>query len=771
MKGVKDEDKQFDPLFPRINISEAERGGPRAPPTNKMAHCELLTIPSSPTMTNGSMSMMPLSRPSTRTRITASSPPSHVDWHRKSLFSPFGGRNQVGVSPGYHESSLRHPSHTSDGVNNSTLMPPDFRSLVSMSYQSEVHWPPTSKYSMLQPLCFSNSRNLTVEGNREHVNNARLSSFAPLDRSSRKNMEKHDQPLSCTSSSVKLHTTVKKQPNLTSLGELKAVNAEWGCDLSQISEPHMETISSAQLSNENMCLDKLDTKLDTNSISHVLVNDKSDKLDTSAFMPDHAQKHEEVNGIVSQLQENHLNGPAYLLSTNRKTLPDAASGLLPGNESGKPKALSVLSISQKSDSLLDDEIRLHDYKSLQENKTTKYCVPVSSEISIRKRSASVMEGPSRSMEELEYKHTSSTNPTSMDKCHTDKDYGSEPGGPSNINNAMSDVSVEKSIPNYVVSPKDVVRAIGQERFWKARRTILHQQRILAAQLFDLHRLVKVQRMMAESPEMPFEGNFYIRKSSIKLSHSRELFPDTNEEAKAILQESNFKIKNEPEKASRKPLPLNTDKGLFTQQPIPIPCPGVLVVPPITTVTKSSLLLFHPPPGNQWLVPVRSPSEGVVYKPYTGPVPRTGGILSPVHDNIAPISLTGMGDQTFFNRAYSFPASNIQGLGNLSGHSALGHSNPQPYPMPAINAIECNQHLEGSKKNDSHDSKSSCPLENNTVATLSLFPTTPSHQPPFSSSASAQKIQVTKVVPRTRKLAFESAARIFQTIQEERKQLG
>lgn len=46
MKGGKDEEKLTGPLFPRLHIKDAEQGGPKAPPRNKMALYEQLSIPS-----------------------------------------------------------------------------------------------------------------------------------------------------------------------------------------------------------------------------------------------------------------------------------------------------------------------------------------------------------------------------------------------------------------------------------------------------------------------------------------------------------------------------------------------------------------------------------------------------------------------------------------------------------------------------------------------------------------------------------------------------
>lgn len=46
MKRGKDDEKMMGPLFPRLHVSDTEKGGPRAPPRNKMALYEQFSIPS-----------------------------------------------------------------------------------------------------------------------------------------------------------------------------------------------------------------------------------------------------------------------------------------------------------------------------------------------------------------------------------------------------------------------------------------------------------------------------------------------------------------------------------------------------------------------------------------------------------------------------------------------------------------------------------------------------------------------------------------------------
>ena len=47
MKRGNDGEKIMGPMFPRLHVNDTEKGGPRAPPRNKMALYEQLSIPSS----------------------------------------------------------------------------------------------------------------------------------------------------------------------------------------------------------------------------------------------------------------------------------------------------------------------------------------------------------------------------------------------------------------------------------------------------------------------------------------------------------------------------------------------------------------------------------------------------------------------------------------------------------------------------------------------------------------------------------------------------
>ncbi|KAK1548931.1 hypothetical protein Q3G72_009866 [Acer saccharum] len=89
------------------------------------------------------------------------------------------------------------------------------------------------------------------------------------------------------------------------------------------------------------------------------------------------------------------------------------------------------------------------------------------------------------------------------------------------------------------------------------------------------------------------------------------------------------------------------------------------------------------PGNQWLISVMSPSEGLEYKPYTGPCPPTAGFVAPFYGSCGPVSLTPAGGD-FLSTAYGVPTSHQQGIGILLGNPPLGQTYFPPYGMPVMN---------------------------------------------------------------------------------------
>ncbi|KAK4482002.1 hypothetical protein RD792_012918 [Penstemon davidsonii] len=390
---------------------------------------------------------------------------------------------------------------------------------------------------------------------------------------------------------------------------------------------------------------------------------------------------------------------------------------------------------------------------------------------MRKRCSSAMDEASQPFPILEE--------NGIDKNESIKECSNYKDCESDNSEESSDTSVAESISGLDLTPDDVIRVIGQRLFWKARKTIINQQRLFSVQIFELHRLIKLQRLITGSPDVLHENNFNLNKPSIKFPPMNKLLYVTPLDSSQVIKTKAGTLKSNPSKdhgqehvCAQLQTPLNNaQQSSLNPSPIPASIPIDTKLPP---------LYFHPPPGNQWLVPVRSPSEGLIYKPYTGPCPPTAGIMAPVFGNCGPVGSNSV--------AGTMPGPRFSG-------TALGQSYLQPYAMPLLNASSAN--LEPKQVipfdvNLTIPCRSSCSLSSKpsgvisecskgsevqgSSATspdrfqgdvLSLFPTTPSVQV-SKDKCNEQKVQVIKVVPHNPRLATESAARIYQSIQEERK---
>ncbi|KAI3766491.1 hypothetical protein L2E82_16554 [Cichorium intybus] len=302
-----------------------------------------------------------------------------------------------------------------------------------------------------------------------------------------------------------------------------------------------------------------------------------------------------------------------------------------------------------------------------------------------------------------------------------------------------------------INPDEVSQMIGRDQYCKARRTIIQQQRVFQSQLFELHRLIKVQKRLAESTHFSFDDRGY-RPMNMP---SEAIFPIDG----TIRRQ--FQTKSDADRRYS---------------------PSLIELPQPSTINggKQPPWCLIPPPGNQWLVPMRSPSEGLVYKPYTGPCPPPVGLMAQVYGtSLTPTS------RDFINGAYP------QGIGVFPNNPLY-----TSYGLPAITNGYCSTSIEdnmkynnpvktlcntltleklptiGDVQNLQENKESDVQGSSNGGDELPLFPTTPMGQDSDRCTGEKgfdERIKVIKVVPRNPKLASESAARIFQFIQEERKQ--
>ncbi|KAK4388772.1 protein EARLY FLOWERING 3 [Sesamum angolense] len=381
--------------------------------------------------------------------------------------------------------------------------------------------------------------------------------------------------------------------------------------------------------------------------------------------------------------------------------------------------------------------------------------------------------------------------------------------------SVSETSVLDTISGLDITPDDVVGMIGQKHFWKARRALVNQQRLFAVQVFELHRLIKVQKLISASPHVLLEDHAYLGKP-LKPLPGKKLPLGC-----AVIAIPNVsKQKGDTEKPSKKEGSAeNTVEKVSSAQNggLPSTCGPFSANSPAPSVNQS--WCFNQPQGpHQWLIPVMSPSEGLVYKPY--PVPgfmgqacgppgsnqMMGNILTPAYGLPGPPpqyqlpSFPPVGPHGYLPPPYGMP---IMNTAPFSG-SSVEQMNP-PATLDRFSAGEANfinqQHnlfISPSQKNgavpDVYNSRwaseeiemqastGSSPIERRPRSQVSnnvegrnmlpLFPTSPA----INASKSTPQVttpecpsRVIKVIPHNALSASESAARIFRSIQEERKQ--
>ncbi|KAL1562246.1 Protein EARLY FLOWERING [Salvia divinorum] len=393
---------------------------------------------------------------------------------------------------------------------------------------------------------------------------------------------------------------------------------------------------------------------------------------------------------------------------------------------------------------------------------------------------------------------------------------------------VSEISVMESVITVDMTPDDVVGVIGQKHFWKARKAILNQQRVFAVQVFELHRLVKVQKSIAESPQLLVDYSDFVDKptmnvlpvAKIALPAPMKAMPNVPKqicEPEKPCQDKETSAENTTGKASFSSI--QNDMAPPSGQPVMGNSPALS----LSSNPNAAPWCFSQPPGHQWLIPVMTPSEGLVYKPYPGPSfigPACGGggppgpnlamgsfITRHPHPHYQPLPFPPSGPsgpRGYFPTYGMLPIMNAAAMSN----SSVEQMNPRPIPSRASagEASVSVQHHNVSSTPPRHQKRAfregtgslhvprdsdavraftdgtSSPVEklqdsrgsNDAERTneLALFPTAPSSDTRRCSPARPGPVrptQVIKVVPHNARSATESAARIFQSIQEERKQ--
>ncbi|XP_031250281.1 protein HEADING DATE 3B-like isoform X2 [Pistacia vera] len=427
-------------------------------------------------------------------------------------------------------------------------------------------------------------------------------------------------------------------------------------------------------------------------------------------------------------------------------------------------------------------------------------------------------------------HSSPSEPVIDNDYHGTNTCGSLKFRNGDKSDDVSETSMVDCISGLDITPDDVVGIIGQKHFWKARKAITNQQRVFAVQVFELHRLIKVQQLIAGSPHLLLEDSPYLGKSSLIASPAKKLLPEYVVKplphiikCKDDSEKPLHKMECSAENAVGKTFLSSLKKGSQPSNYGPY-----LANPPSAAMAGDSRIgpwCFHQSPGHQWLVPIMSPSEGLIYKPYPGhgfmgagcgtrcgpfgPTPETGNFMNPAigmpsphhHQEIGVIPGAHPVGHNYFP-PYGMPIMNpsISGLateqdnqfaghgphgqnGQLSGGGAnfnMQRESSCNVPAQKSGAIPQVMKFRASKDTELQGSTASSPGERTQGEgrgpavegrdSLPLFKKAPVDQERVPQPHDTdQPTKVIKVVPHNPRSATESAARIFQSIQQERKQ--
>ncbi|RYR42303.1 hypothetical protein Ahy_A08g038765 isoform A [Arachis hypogaea] len=725
MKRGKDDEKVMGPMFPRLHVNDTEKGGPKAPPRNKMALYEQFSIPSQ----RFNSGVLPLN-PNTSTTNTPPPPASSTQ----------------GTGP-------------------------------ERNYAFPYQFPPQTPTRRAEK--YSVSRQSDVANGNGSL----------LQLEQRKKVDEDDFRVP-----VYVHSRIGLSNNKRreSLDGEKLV-------------PSSSRYFGSSVAGQNDCV------RNPKQLGSSLVNTRKDRRSETEGLPQVSTNKEQSVVFVRKISLTGEN--IDILARQSKVNPS----------------------QEFQDSPLSKHSRLRQDGA---------CTQREGRAGSQSNGIGHVDGIAESRRETDKGNVPTTNQTSPaeaindTECHDTRTGGATQKRNLNKSDNISKISVVENLSTSDLSPDDVVGIIGQKHFWKARRAIANicyfvdatpvvlysQQRVFAVQVFELHRLIKVQKLIAGSPDILIEDAAFLGKSPPKGSTPKKLAI----EYVVKPRQPNLKCKDESEKLHHK-MECSAENAVGKTSLSSVkngshpsnytPFAGNPYQTNSAADSGMGLWGFHQSPGHQWLIPVMSPSEGLVYKPYPGP-----GFTGTMYGGCGPFAPAPMGGP-FMNPAYGVPTSNqVPGVppDTPPGSHAFFPPNGLPVMTKAMSesAVEQanqfsargsqgqNDHSQGGDANPSTNNQSSNNLpgpRNGTISNvmryqacsrevelqgssasspsemaqgrtdagrdvLPLFPmgpVTPEGAP--QSLETGQQTRVIKVVPHNRRTATESAARIFRSIQEERKQ--
>lgn len=561
MKRGKDDDKIMGPMFPRLHVNDTGKGGPRAPPRNKMALYEQLTIPS-------------------QQRYTSSAMPVHHN--SSSSMAPSTSTMQMQGTG--HEQNMYFPLYRpplSSSFGDGQVSRPEVVDMSNQLVQGENRKQPLEEDDFMVPifsqpetkLCNGKTQSSMHEARRNHLGSGHSTA---LPNPGEKETDQSDSVV------------------LTSKQQMKS------------REGRSSKVSDAP----------------TRYSSDVLMREKDDWRNGLCARSGYQDKYrilslEKTDACLRQDHEDDVSAT------------EAANGV-GVSEQTLEYPCKEISLRLSRNPLVGCHYRCHN---------------------------EIDSGMQR-VEECQ----------SLEKESLDK------------GDDISETSMEDT-SGLDITPDDVVRIIGRKHFWKARTAISNQQRLFAVQIFELHRLIKVQKLIAESPDLLLEGSAFVGKSSLKGSDVKKYSSEYAVKAlanKSAPKDDSHKVTDKmegtAENAVAKSPPVPPQNAIQPANYQPSSVNTVSSFPPVNMDPKMNPWSFHQLAPHQWLVPVMSPSEGLVYKPYPAP-----GFTGPVCGGCGPGGLTPI-----MNPAYGMPTPNYQhGMGMPPGMHFGGQGYFPPYGMPIM----------------------------------------------------------------------------------------
>ncbi|XP_042427349.1 ELF3-like protein 2 isoform X3 [Zingiber officinale] len=694
MKG-EEGDKIMGPLFPRLHVNDTDKGGPRAPPRNKMALYEQLRVPS---QRFNSSSFAPPFPPDHSNDLV----PSLSSSQQRKMLSPFHMTCQMPV----HSAEK---ARTSDGMN-----------LVGKSMELER-----------KPIKHVSSENMFGTG---------LASECRLQRQENSSMKLSCEKVLDDADDIVVHTF----DQLESVAYLKKDTHKTTPKITtSISHKIQKSLTSGNSSSRGTNLDQK------------LLEDT------------------EMSGIRSRSCHETFIGNLKEISPIEKTKETKEKSpfnrIINLHNSSKNSFVRTDTNSFGFENFVNGKMVLCQENGDLSNSHTLngIAIPISDKS---------LEAKSELFPKLSPRKIPGTISLSRNCFNEDnaKKNGLLVYGDAEKQDDAYEPSMADTVPSLDMSPHDIIAVIGTKNFWKARTAIANQQRLFGIQVFELHRLIKVQKLIAASPQLLLEGNNYLSKPSVKSLHDAKE-PQCNKNSQPVefkrqddLRKINHNVEQPIEVGIAPVLPVcveGSKRGPQDQVPQIGPHAVVPSAVPFFPNEKPSPWCF-PPLANQWLVPVMSPSEGLVYKPYSGHCPPAGGFVPHLSGGCTPLGVYPLAGD-FMNSAYGIPVSHQAPNMILPGPSAMvPHYFPTTYGLRPSKPIISSSAVEQVLKNSE--------LQGSTVSNPSekTHPEGGSQVPPIAAAPTASRdsqTHVIKVVPHNAMSATESAVRIFLSIQKERQQ--